>query len=135
MDIFENYDTTNMSLEEIMKLFKKAEWNEIKPVIKKKKIPNINTTLTVFSNNDIIIESPNNKSEENSNKKLGLPNIKLESSNKKLEEKPNIKLETVNKKSELSNNNLKNKIISRPLNNDWNLWSSPNFINILNNKN
>jgi hypothetical protein len=30
MDTYQNYDTTNMTPDEIMKLFKQIEWNEVK---------------------------------------------------------------------------------------------------------
>jgi hypothetical protein len=30
MDTYQNYDTTNMTPDDIMKLFKQIEWNEVK---------------------------------------------------------------------------------------------------------
>jgi hypothetical protein len=161
MDIYENYDTTHMTPDEIMKLFKQAEWNEIKPV-KKIKSPK---SFTVFSNNNFIVQSPVKKIDSSAKKEelviFSTSDIKVESPNKKknniskkekkLENNSNNKIIKLinNEKSEFTN-----KTISRPLNNiekikqkycfdlheyenqqkkttDWDMWSTPNFSNFI----
>lgn len=64
MDINKSYDTTNMSPDEIMKLFEQIKWNKIKSNQKKNKKINTNDKLVlitddkIFTKNDISIESP-----------------------------------------------------------------------------
>jgi len=135
MDIYENYDTTNMTPNEIMKLFKQAEWNEIKPVIKNKKkltvFSNNKKELTVFSNSDFTVESPTNKKNEF---------ITVKSPNKN--KNRNKTKKSVNKLEILKNENnnieeIKQKYCNdlyeyeneQNIKTDWNMWSTPNLIN------
>jgi hypothetical protein len=179
MDIYENYDTTNMTPDDIMKLFKQAEWNEIKSV-SKKKLPSINTSLSVFSNNDLVKESPNKKLDSPIEKQelivFSKKDFTVESPNKaKIKEisakhKKNKEISMKHQKDKFKNKIIEseiiqlsdyegdayqNKTISRPVNEiekiklkycfdlheyenqqqiktDWNMWSTPNLINLPN---